>query len=173
MNKADDERGSSGINILWPDTNNEYYKEELEKAKKGESFNNISAIIKYSLENGIAALWMGDLETDFMESIQEEVSWPEVDILFTPHHGRNSGKIPEKIMDALNPKLLVIGEAPSKYLNYPSGYDKITQNSSGDIIFECVTGKVHIYVSNEDYALDFLEDERMNTFDNYIGTLIL
>lgn len=173
MNLSSDERGSSGIDILWPDVNNKHYKEELELANIGECFNNISAIIKYSLVDGVRALWMGDLETEFMELIKDDIDWPKIDILFSPHHGRTSGKVPQNILDALDPKLLIIGEAPSEYLNYPSGYNKITQNSSGDITFECVTNKVHIYVSNPDYSVDFLDNEYQNTFDNYIGTLNL
>ncbi len=171
LNETDDERGSAGITIIWPDVENERYQEELEKAKQGKSFNDISAIIKYGLSDGITALWMGDLETDFMEAIQHDVDWPEIDILFTPHHGRDSGRLPQGILDALDPSLLVIGEAPSEHLNYPAGYDKITQNSSGDITLQCVTGGVHIYVSNPKYSVDFLDNENMNAFDNYIGTL--
>ena len=41
------EIGSSGINILWPDTTDEDYKTELEKAENGTAFNNISCIIQY------------------------------------------------------------------------------------------------------------------------------
>jgi beta-lactamase superfamily II metal-dependent hydrolase len=171
LNKTDDERGSAGITILWPDVENERYKEELEKARKGISFNNISAIIKYSMNDGVAALWMGDLETDFMEAIKHDVDWPTLDILFMPHHGRDSGRLPQKILDALEPSLLVLGEAPSEHLDYPAGYDKITQNSSGDITFQCETGKVHVYVSNPNYSVTFLDDENMTAFDNYIGTL--
>lgn len=175
MNVSDDERGSSGINILWPDTDNTDFKEALDKAKNGESPNNISAIIKYSLEDGVTALWMGDLETDFMEKIKDEVEWPEVDILFAPHHGRESGKVPKEILDQLNPKIIIIGEAPSEHLNYYQGYNTITQNSAGDIIFECVTKKVHIYVSSDKYQVDFLDKENVSNFDkyNYIGTLNL
>ena len=58
MNKDDEEKkyGSSGINILWPITENEDYKLELDNAKNGESPNNISPIIKYSLNNGVTVL---------------------------------------------------------------------------------------------------------------------
>lgn len=56
MDDNGEERGSSGINILWPKTNNSYYKEALEKAKNGESPNNISPIIKYSLKDGANVL---------------------------------------------------------------------------------------------------------------------
>jgi beta-lactamase superfamily II metal-dependent hydrolase len=175
MNVSDDERGSSGINILWPDTDNTDFKKALDKAKNGESPNNISPIIKYSLEDGVTALWMGDLETDFMEKIKDEVEWPEVDILFAPHHGRDSGKVPKEILDQLNPKIIIVGEAPSEHLNYYQDYNTITQNSAGDIVFECVTNKVHIYVSNDKYKVDFLDKENVSNFDkyNYIGTLNL
>jgi beta-lactamase superfamily II metal-dependent hydrolase len=173
MNRSSEERGSAGINILWPDTENEYFKEALKSAEKGESPNNTSAIIKYSLKNGVTALWMGDLETEFMENIEDEVEWSEVDILFAPHHGRDSGKVPESILKKLNPKIIVIGEAPTEGLNYYADYNTITQNSAGDITFDCITNKVHIFVSNPDYSVDFLDNEHILGDDNYIGTLNL
>ncbi len=173
LNQSNDERKSAGINILWPITDNKYYKEALKKAENGESPNNISPIVKYSIENGVAMLWMGDLESDFMENIKDDLNLHEVDILFAPHHGRDTGNVPEEWLDKMNPKIIIIGEAPSEHLNYYSGYNTITQNSAGDIIFECVTNKVHIYVSNGDYSVDFLEDENMDTYSNYIGTLNL
>ena len=65
---------------------------------------------------------MGDLETDFMEKIEHEVEWPEVDILFAPHHGRDTGRVPQSILSRINPSIIVIGEAPTEHLNYYSGY---------------------------------------------------
>ena len=165
------EIGSSGINILWPKKNNSYYKEALENAKNAESPNNISPIIKYSLENGVSMLWLGDLEKDFMENIKDDLDIGEADIIFAPHHGRESGKIPKEILDKIKPKIIVIGEALSKNLNYYDGYNTITQNSAGDIIFECVKNKVHIYVSLKNYSVSFLGNENKTSFDNYIGTL--
>lgn len=173
MNMSDDLRGSSGINILWPDINNEHFKLALKDAEQGNSPNNISPIIKYSLENGVTALWMGDLENDFLNKIKEEVNFSEIDILFAPHHGRDSGKVPEDILKVLNPKIIIIGEAESKDLNYYSKYNTITQNTAKDITFECETGQIHIYVSNVEYSVDFLKDYDKNTYEGYIGTLIL
>ena len=72
LNKSSKERGSSGITILWPDTTNQDFKDALGRAAQGESPNNISPIIKYSLNGGVTALWMGDLETEFMEAIQDK-----------------------------------------------------------------------------------------------------
>lgn len=175
MNENDAEKkyGSSGINILWPITSNEEYKEELKKAKNGESPNNISPIIKYSLQNGVTVLWFGDLENDFMEKIKDEIELPKADIIFAPHHGRSSGKIPKEWLDAIEPKIIVIGEAPSEKINYLSGYNTITQNSAGDIIFDCGTGVVDIYVSNEKYTVNYLKNKYLADKYNgtYIGTL--
>lgn len=172
MSEGNDERGSSGINILWPITSNEFYKAALQEAEEGESPNNISIIMKYTIDGGAKILWMGDLESDFMDNIVDEITFELVDVLFAPHHGRDSGKVPTKWLEAMNPKIVIIGEAPSEYLNYYDSYNTITQNSAGDIVLECVDSKIHVYVSNEDYSVDFLDDEsRANTYGYYIGTL--
>ncbi len=170
MNRKDDQRGSSGINILWPVTTNEEFKKQLKIAKEGGNANNISPIIKYSLESGVTALWFGDLETDFMESIVDDVSLSKVDIVFAPHHGRSSGKLPKKWLDEMSPKIIVIGEADSSMLDYYMGYNTITQNSAKDITFECETGKVHVYVSSSTYTVDYLNDEGFS--DDLLGSYI-
>jgi beta-lactamase superfamily II metal-dependent hydrolase len=167
INISDEERGSSGINCLWPITTNKEYKSALEEAKKGNSPNNISPIITYSLENGTKFMWLGDIESDFVEKIKDEIAWDEIDILFAPHHGRDSGKLPSDVLEKLNPKIVIIGEALSKDLNYYNGYNTITQNSAGDIIFECITNKVHIFVSKKNYSVDFLDNE--NQYDRNSG----
>ena len=173
MNQACEERGTAGIEILWPIVNNVDYKEALRMAEEGESPNNISAIIKYSLEDGASVLWMGDLETDFMEKIKDEIVLPKIDILFAPHHGRDTGKIPADWLKKMDPKIIVIGEAPSEDLNYYNGYNIITQNSAADITFECLTKKVNVFVSNPSYSVDFLNNEYASGDDYYIGTLNL
>ena len=164
---------TSGISILWPDCNNKYFKEALEEAKDGGSPNNISPIIRYAIENGPKILWFGDLEEDFFENIKEDLDIDEADIVFAPHHGRTSGKIPTDILEMINPKLIIIGEAPSEYLYYYPEYNTITQNSSGDIILDC-GDNVDIYVSNANYGMrDYLKDnfksDKYGGF--YIGTL--
>ena len=171
MNQDSEERGSSGIKIRWPITSNKHFKEALEDAGDGKSPNNISPVITYSLKDGVNMAWFGDLETDFMEKIKDEISWPDVDILFAPHHGRASGKIPKPILEVMDPKIVVIGEAPSKNLNYYADYNTITQNSAGCIYFECVANWVHIYVSGPTYSVDFLEDKAASTYSYYIGSL--
>ncbi len=172
MNQKSDERDSAGINILWPVTSNAHYKSALAEAKQGKSPNNISCVIKYSLNGGATLLWMGDLESAFMENIKKEFTPDAADILFAPHHGRDSGKVPAEWLEKIDPKIVVIGEAPSSTLNYYTGYNTITQNSAGDIVFECERGEVHVFVSNKNYSVDFLVDEeKADTHGHYIGTL--
>ena len=172
MNDSSEERDCSGINILWPDTENSEFKEQLEIVNDGGNANNISPIIKYSLENGVVALWFGDLETEFMDTIVDEISFPEADIIFAPHHGRSSGKLPYDWLAAIDPKIIVIGEADSTMLDYYNGYNTITQNSAEDIAFNCCTGKVHVYASNPNYSVDYLSDEGLSDRNNeyYIGS---
>lgn len=165
--------GSSGICILWPNRSNKYFKEALEKAKEGESPNNISPIIRYAVEGGPRILWFGDLEEDFFENIKGDLDIDEADIVFAPHHGRTSGKIPTDILEKINPKLIIIGEAPSEHLYYYPEYNTITQNSAGDIILDCGEN-VDIYVSSSSYGMrDYLKDKyKSDKYGGfYIGTL--
>jgi hypothetical protein len=98
---------------------------------------------------------------------------PNIDILFAPHHGRDSGKVPKSWLDEMEPQIIIIGEAPSGNINYYQGWNTITQNTAGDIIFECETNKVHIYVSKENYSVNFLDNEWKDDRDDgyYLGTL--
>lgn len=173
MNQDDDERKQSGIQILWPDPNNKHFKAALKDAENGESPNNISAVIQYSLDAGANVLWMGDLETAFMEAIEKDIQLPEVTLLFAPHHGRRSGRIPSSMLVKMSPKIIIVGEAPSEHLHYYGEYNTITQNMAGDIIFECESGKVHVFTSNE-YEVDFLdyESKKLGGY-YYVGTLNL
>lgn len=165
-----DKENSIGIDILWPVHRNRFYKNALARAKRGESPNNISPIIKY-FENDITALWMGDLETDFMESIEDVVDLCEVDILFAPHHGRKSGRVPKSWLDCLNPKVIVIGEAPSQNLHYYQHYNTLKQNSAGDILFMCKDGEADVYVSEESYDETFLCKDGFKSLERQLKEL--
>ena len=178
FNEDDEEKkyGCSGLDVLWPQKENSDFKEALRIAAKGGNANNISPVLKYSLQNGVTALWFGDMETDFLDKIHAEIEWPEhTDILFAPHHGRDSGKIPENILKQINPSLIVIGEADPTYLNYYKNWNTITQNLAGDIAFECKQGMVHIFVSSSSYEYKYdnlsLEDTPSMTEYKYVGTL--
>lgn len=171
MNQKDEERKSAGIFIKWPDIDNEHYKDALKEAEYGGSPNNISCIIQYSFGGSVKYLWMGDLETEFMENIEGELELEQCAILFAPHHGRESGKIPSSILEEIEPEIIIIGEAPSKHLNYYPGYNTITQNSAGDIVFENDEDGIHIFTSN-DYSVEFLVNQNKSKPEfYYLGTL--
>lgn len=151
MNIGDLERGCAGINILWPDEKNEDFKKELENAKNGSKVNNICPIIKYSIEDSIKVYWFGDLETEYMDKIKDKVDWVEADVIFAPHHGRSSGKMPKEILEKINPKVIIIGEAPFEHIDYYEGYETITQNTAKDIVIICDGSMADFYVSNKNY----------------------
>jgi len=173
MNQSSDERGSAGINCLWPVRENKHFKEALEKAKNGESPNNISPILTYGIGKA-KFMWLGDIEIDFLESVENEIDFSHIDIVFAPHHGRKSGRLPKSVLDKITPHIIIVGEASSSDLAYYNDYNTITQNSSGDITFDCDGDKIRIYVESDSYYVDFLDDERCaDNLGYYIGTLFL
>lgn len=154
MNIPDEERASSGLFCLWPDTSNEKYKEALKVAQEGGDPNNISPAIKYVIDGGYSYLWMGDMETDMQKEFEKVYDNGHVSVVFAPHHGRASGSIPSELLSKLSPNLIVVGEAPAKDLDYYKGYLTITQNTAGDIQFELNNPYIDIYVSNPLYEKD-------------------
>lgn len=175
MNKHDDTRGSSGISILWPDLANAEFVDALAACDAGEGYNNTSAVIRYKLENGASVMWLGDLETEFMEAIVDDIALEKTTIVFAAHHGRKSGKIPNSWLEKLDPQIIVIGEAASRHLHYYTGYTTITQNIAGNITFDLEGSSVHIYVSKHGYSDDRLSgkvtDEAQTKFPGYYGTI--
>ena len=128
----------------------------------------------HELNGGIKVLWFGDLEHDFMESVEDDYSMPEADVIFASHHGRLSGAIPQKWLEQIEPKIIIIGAAPSDELKYFNNYNTITQNSAKDITLICDGDQVHIYSSNENYGLrNYLTNTYKSDISDgyYIGTL--
>ena len=170
MNVSSDERGTSGISVLWPKLSDPDFKNVLSSAKDGGSPNNISVVLKYSVENSATMLWFGDLETDFMQTIEDRVDLPEADVLFAPHHGR--ARMPASWIEQIDPRIIVVGEAPKEHLEYYDGRNHLRQNTAGDITFENYSGKTHVYVGNPDYEADFLSDEGISDGQHgyYLGS---
>ena len=112
MNESNKKRTSAGISVCWPIVTNEEFKKALKQAEDGGSPNNISPVIRYGVDQGARVMWMGDLETDFMENISDHFTPEKSHILFAPHHGRKSGRVPKAWLDAIEPTVIVVGEAP-------------------------------------------------------------
>lgn len=149
INGGDAERKSSGIHFLWPDVNNKDYKEALKKVKDGTNQNDISCVFVY-LVGSASYMWMGDMETDMQNVFyaSEKDNIKKVDILFHPHHGRKSSAPSKELMDALDPKIIVIGNAPAGDLNYDDPDRTITQNTAGDVVFVNAGNAIHVYTQN-------------------------
>lgn len=172
MNEKDDERSSSGIEILWPDTTNKTFIAALDACDNGDAFNNVSAVFRYSINGGASFMWLGDLETDFMKQIKDDIDLTKTTIVFASHHGRESGRIPHSWLEKLDPQIIIIGEAPSRHLNYYTGYQTITQNSAGDVTMDCEDNKIHFYAGNKNYSSPpKLDNLYKNRFNYYMGSL--
>lgn len=180
LNQEDDAkvRGSSGITFLWPKTNVAEFKDALEVVRKGGNPNNISCVFTYSIDDGATYMWMGDMHTDmqevFLREMKDELG--PIDILFHPHHGRKTSAPPKELLDILNPKIIVISNAPADDLNYDDPDRTITQNRAGDVVFVNEGDYVHVYTANEyDEApkcLKKLKDKKDSAkYGHYIGSL--
>lgn len=167
LNDRDANHGSSGICFQWPILDNEFFKAALTKVKKGEKVNNICPVFTYSINQGPTYMWMGDLETEMQEAYYNSCKGriPKVDILFQPHHGRTSGAVPEDLLNAIDPQIIVIGNAPSQHISYGDSRKTITQNSAGDLTFVNEESYIHIYSQND---VDNLPDNLEIINDKYL-----
>lgn len=151
LNDGDDEHGSSGINFRWPVLTNATFQNALAKVKKGEEVNNICPVFTYTIKDGARYMWMGDLLTKMQEEYYNacKKQIPKVDILFQPHHGRTTGAVPDDLLNAIDPQIIVIGNAPSKHIDYGDSRKTITQNTAGDLTFINEEDYIHIYSQNK------------------------
>lgn len=146
LNTESDERGGSGIEILWPNVDNDEFKKALDRCQ--DDPNAISAVIKYN-SSRFSVVWMGDLETSMQETFfeSEKKNLGEIDVLFLPHHGRSSANVPEDLLKKWNPKLIIIGAAPCDQIDY-NHYDSdktLTQNTALDFILEITDNGIDVY----------------------------
>ena len=143
--------GSSGINFCGLFYQTAIIKMRCRRQKKAKpliTFLNIHIFTKTWSRSHV----VGDIERILSRKLKIQVEWKKVDILFAPHHGRDSGKVPDDILKQLNPGVIVVGAAPSEHLNYYQGYNTITQNSAQNIIFRmysrkstCIFDKSELY----------------------------
>lgn len=184
LNNSNEENDSSRIFFQWPDLNNEKFREALDLVSEGKKVNNICPIFTYQNLNGATYMWMGDLETEMQQAYYDNYksNIPNVDILFQPHYGRKSGAVPKELLEALNPKLIIIGNAPSEHISYGDSRHTITQNTAGDICFENNGNEVHIYtkniIDNPPTCLKSKSNKNFIVYSNnefwyYIGTLTI
>ncbi len=121
---------------------------------------------------------MGDMQTGMQEVFLREMKdkLGPVDIFFHPHHGRKTSAPPKELLDILNPKIIVISNAPAEDLNYDDPDRTITQNRAGDVVFVNEGDYVHVYTANEyneaPKCLKKLKDKKDTAkYGHYIGSI--
>lgn len=119
----------STLRCFWPDLSSNAYRQFAFAARRGLGSNNCSPGLILTMKNGATLVWLGDLETAALARIPTEDLPQDVDIVFAPHHGRKSAKIPASILKRLNPQVVVLGEGSSEHLHYSYSCQTVTQNS--------------------------------------------
>lgn len=152
---------------------NQYYNEDyieilsptpeiLKTCNKKDNWNDSSYVILYTPPKKDGKNWKilfsGDSEDITWEHILNNHSdkIKNVDILFAPHHGRDSGRSYD-FLKVVNPKATLFGNASSKHLAY-SKYNsnvKITNNQAGYVIIDITQDHINIFVKNLEFARDF------------------
>lgn len=78
-----------------------------------------------------------------------------VDVLFAPHHGRDSNRS-YAFLDVLKPKLTLFGNASSEHLAYSSYPEtRITNNQAGYVILQCTGEHIVVSIKNVEFAQAF------------------
>ncbi len=152
---------------------NQYYSEDyikilcptpkiLKECNEKENWNDSSYVILYTPPKSNGGHWKiilaGDSEDitwDYiLENFKDDVT--NIDILFAPHHGRNSGRNFE-FLKTLTPTVTLFGNASSKHLEYNSYNSevKITNNQAGYVIMDIQENVIDLYVKNLEFARDF------------------
>ncbi|RXK61777.1 MBL fold metallo-hydrolase [Lacibacter luteus] len=139
--------------------------ELLRNANECGNYNDSSYVLLYTPPKSNGGKWKflfaGDSEDNSWEYIlsnhKEDVA--NVDVLFAPHHGRDSGRSYE-FLKTVKPKVTLFGNASSKHLAYSSyaASLRITNNQAGYIIMDISPEKVVLYVKNFEFARNFLHN---------------
>lgn len=138
--------GHDGLHILAPSPG------LVALAHATGDYNDSSYVILYHDPAG-KVLFTGDAHDDTFDYVlnnyEKEIT--NCSVLIAPHHGRHSDREFE-FLDVVNPTLTLFGYAPAEHLAYQAwasrGLEKITSNQSGDVVFNCVDGSMHVYVEN-------------------------
>lgn len=149
---------NDNIKILCPT------KSLVDKANESEDYNHASYALLYTPPKSNGGHWKilfaGDTHDASWEHILEqyEDDVKDIDILFAPHHGRDSDRNYD-FLKTLKPTITLFGNAKSKYLAYDKYPDIITNNQAGYIVMNVTDNRVEFYVKNEKFANDYREKE--------------
>ncbi|MBD0370285.1 MAG: MBL fold metallo-hydrolase [Pyrinomonadaceae bacterium] len=144
-----------GIKILCPS------KELVKRANESGDYNDASYVLLYTVTKNEGKSWKiifaGDSDDHSWEYILKnyKARVSNIDVLFAPHHGRDSGRSYE-FLKTLKPRVTLLGNASSNHLAY-SCYPpiRITNNQAGYVIIDISSSAMTFYVKNYDFARDY------------------
>lgn len=151
LNKDSENKESAQIYFEWPDPENEEFIINL-RLGHDEVLNDICPVITYRPTEKITFMWMGDLSKEMQQEYYDRTLYiPDNVILFAPHHGREEDNMPDGLLDLIDPKLVVIGNAASKDIDYAHyGRERtLAQNVTGDITFVQQGDEVWVYTERK------------------------
>ncbi|UJF29304.1 hypothetical protein L0B70_10700 [Kaistella sp. 97-N-M2] len=132
--------------------------ELVRKANSNGDYNDLSYVLLLTHPRPDGTSWKilfaGDSDNDSWDYIlknhRDQVT--NIDVLFAPHHGRDSGRSYE-FLKTLNPRVTLFGNASSKYLAYECyPRTRITNNQAGYVIMDVTASKIVFYVKNYEFA---------------------
>ncbi len=149
---------------------NSYYKEdnieilsptpELVKQanEEGGDIHDLSYVLLFTHPKEGGGTWKiifaGDSHDNSWENIlkQHKEDVTNIDVLFAPHHGRDSNRS-YAFLDILKPKLTLFGNASNEHLAY-SSYRKtrITNNQAGHVVINITNERILVLVENKAFA---------------------
>jgi beta-lactamase superfamily II metal-dependent hydrolase len=144
-----------GIKVLCPS------RGLVEKANQSGDYNDASYVLLYSIPRRGGKFWKvifaGDSDDHswehIIENYKDEIS--NIDVLFAPHHGRDSNRSYE-FLETLKPKVTLLGNASSKHLAYGCYPPiRITNNQAGYVVIDVSEEALTFYVKNFEFAKDF------------------
>jgi competence protein ComEC len=136
-------------------------KELLKSSIESDDYNDSSYVILFTPPKKNGGKWKiifaGDTHdaswNHIIENYPKDVE--NVDVLFAPHHGRDSNR-DYSFLDTLNPKVTLFGNASSEHLAY-NKYPKtrITNNQAGYVILDITETEITFKVKHYEFARDY------------------
>lgn len=149
-NKNEEAPGGDGLYILSPNA------KLIADANDADVCNDASYVLLYRSAGG-RILIPGDAHDETWDYVIKNFAndVENCSILFAPHHGRRSG-CNFDFLDTVKPGLTLFGCASSGHLAYEEwrsrGLNVITNNQAGNVVIEVGSGRLEVYVENENFA---------------------
>lgn len=158
--------------IFFSGNENDFYQQDqikilaptpalVERANESGDYNDASYVLLFTPPRAGGKVWKllfaGDSHDDTWEHILDTHSEliEDVDILFAPHHGRDSDRGYE-FLNVLKPKITLFGNASSEHLAYDKYPEiRITNNQAGYVILDVSSDSLRVLVKNKEFADNF------------------